>query len=279
MGKQYGRQEVLGRLRAEIQKGKPIVAAGAGIGLSAKFAEAGGADLIIIYNSGLYRMDGLPSIAGYMPFGDANAIVKEMGLRHVFPVVRSAPVIAGICAYDLTRDMEIFLKELLAAGFSGVINFPTVGRIDGDFRRSMEDLGMSFKREAEVLAMAGSLGLFTMAYVFNPEESKMMAEKGIHSVVAHMKTTTGGSVGSKRPMSLEEAGKRCSEIFLSALAAKPDILCLAHGGPIEGPEGTEYIYRNTPAVGFVGASSIERIPAEEAIQKVTEEFKSQKISN
>ncbi len=279
MGKQYGRQEVLGRLRAEIQKGKPIVAAGAGIGLSAKFAEAGGADLIIIYNSGLYRMDGLPSIAGYMPFGDANAIVKEMGLRHVFPVVRSAPVIAGICAYDLTRDMEIFLKELLAAGFSGVINFPTVGRIDGDFRRSMEDLGMSFKREAEVLAMAGSLGLFTMAYVFDPEESKMMAEKGIDSVVAHMKTTTGGSVGSKRPMSLEEAGKRCSEIFLSALAAKPDILCLAHGGPIEGPEGTEFIYRNTPAVGFVGASSIERIPAEKAIQKVTEQFKSQKISN
>jgi predicted TIM-barrel enzyme len=127
--------------------------------------------------------------------------------------------------------------------------------------------------------MAGSLGLFTMAYVFDPEESKMMAEKGIDSVVAHMKTTTGGSVGSKRPMSLEEAGKRCSEIFLSALAAKPDILCLAHGGPIEGPEGTEFIYRNTPAVGFVGASSIERIPAEEAIRKVTEQFKSQKISN
>ncbi len=279
MGKQYGRQEVLGRLRAEVQKGKPIVAAGAGIGLSAKFAETGGADLIIIYNSGLYRMDGLPSIAGYMPFGDANAIVKEMGLRHVFPVVRSAPVIAGICAYDLTRDMGIFLKELLAAGFSGVINFPTVGRIDGDFRRSMEDLGMSFKREAEVLGLAGSLGLFTMAYVFDPEEAKMMAGKGIDSVVAHMKTTAGGSVGSRRPMSLEDAGKRCSEIFRSALAAKPDILCLAHGGPIEGPEGTEYIYRNTPAVGFVGASSIERIPAEEAIQKVTERFKSQKISN
>ena len=149
MGKQYGRQEVCDRLRAETQKGKPIVAAGAGIGLSAKLAEAGGADLIIIYNSGLYRMDGLPSIAGYMPFGDANAIVKEMGLRHVFPVVRKTPVIAGICAYDLTRDMNTFLKELLAAGFSGVINFPTVGRIDGDLRRSMEELGMSYERETE----------------------------------------------------------------------------------------------------------------------------------
>jgi predicted TIM-barrel enzyme len=277
MGKQYGRGQVLERLRTENQKDKPIVAAGAGIGLSAKFAESGGADLIIIYNSGLYRMDGLPSIAGYMPFGDANSIVKEMGLRHVLPVVRNAPVIAGICAYDLTRNMEIFLRELLAVGFSGVINFPTVGRIDGDFRLSMEELGMSFRREAEVLGLAGSLGLFTMAYVFNPEESKMMAEKGIDAVVAHMKTTTGGSVGSKRPMSLEEAGKRCTEIFQSALAVKPDILCLAHGGPIEGPEGTEYIYRNTPAVGFVGASSIERIPAEEAIQKVTQKFKNQKI--
>lgn len=277
MSKQYGRQEVLERLRAEIKKGKPIVAAGAGIGLSAKFAEAGGADLIIIYNSGLYRMDGLPSIAGYMPFGDANAVVKEMGLRHVLPVVRRAPVIAGICAYDLTRDMETFLKELLAVGFSGVINFPTVGRIDGDFRGTMEDLGMSYKRETEVMGLAGSLGFFTMAYVFNPEDSKMMAEKGIDAVVAHMKTTTGGTVGSKRPMTLEEAAKRCDQIFKAALAAKPDIICLAHGGPIEGPEATEYIYQQTQAVGFVGASSIERIPVEEAIQKVTKKFKSQKI--
>ena len=277
MGKQYGRREVLELLRAETKKGKPIVAAGAGIGLSAKFAEAGGADLIIIYNSGLYRMDGLPSIAGYMPFGDANAVVKEMGLRHVFPVIRNAPVIAGICAYDLTRDMETFLKELLTAGFSGVINFPTVGRIDGDFRRSMEDLGMSFKREAEVMGLAGSLGFFTMAYVFNAEESNMMAEKGIDAVVAHMKTTTGGSVGSRRPMTLEEAGKRCAEIFKAARAVKPNVICLAHGGPIEGPEGTEYIYRHTPAVGFVGASSIERIPTEEVIQKVTKKFKAQEI--
>jgi predicted TIM-barrel enzyme len=279
MAKQYGRQEVRDRLRAETRKGKSIVAAGAGIGLSAKFAEAGGADLIIIYNSGLYRMDGLPSIAGYMPFGDANATVKEMGLRHVLPVIRNAPVIAGICAYDLTRDMENFLKELLAVGFSGVINFPTVGRIDGEFRRSMEEMGMSYKREAEVMGMAGSLGFFTMAYVFNPEESKTMAEKGIDAIVAHMKTTSGGSVGSKRAMTLEEAGKRCREIFQAALAVKDDVLCLAHGGPIEGPEGTAYIYRHTQAVGFVGASSIERLPAEEAIRKMTKKFKAQKIKN
>lgn len=277
MGKQYGRREVLGRLRAESKKRKPILAVGAGIGLSAKFAEAGGADLIIIYNSGLYRMDGLPSIAGYMPFGDANAIVKEMGLRHILPIVRDAPVIAGICAYDLTRDMETFLKELLAVGFSGVINFPTVGRIDGDFRKSMADSGMSFQREAEVMGLAGSLGFFTMAYVFNPEESKMMADQGIDAVVAHMKTTTGGSVGSKRPMSLAEAGEKCVEIFNAAQSVKLDVLCLAHGGPIEGPEATEYIYRHTQAVGFVGASSVERIPTEEAIQKMTEKFKSQNI--
>jgi len=277
MGKQYGRQEVVDRLRAEIKKGKPILAAGAGIGLSAKFAEAGGADLIIIYNSGLYRMDGHPSIAGFMPFGDANAIVKEMGLRSVLPIVRNVPVIAGICAVDLTRNMEIFLKELLTVGFSGVINFPTVGRIDGDFRQSLEDAGMSFRREAEVLALAGSLGLFTMAYVFNAEEGKMMAGAGIDAVVAHMKSTTGGAVGSKRPITLEEAGRRCTEIFQAALAIKPEILCLAHGGPIAGPEDTEYIYRHTAAVGFVGASSIERLPTEEAIRKRTEQFKAQQI--
>jgi len=276
MGRQYGRQEVLERLRAEIKKGKPILAAGAGIGLSAKFAEAGGADLIIIYNSGLYRMNGLPSIAGFMPFGDANAIVKEMGLRVVLPIVSNIPVIAGICAVDLTRDMEIFLKEVLADGFSGVINFPTVGRIDGDFRQSLEDSGMSFRREAEVLALAGSLGLLTLAYVFNPEEGKMMADAGIDAVVAHMKSTTGGAVGSKRPITLEEAGKRCKEIFDAAVAIKSEILCLAHGGPIEGPEDTEYIYRHTQAVGFVGASSIERIPTEEAIRKRTEQFKAKK---
>jgi predicted TIM-barrel enzyme len=277
MADQYSRNEVRKRLEAEIRKGRPIVAAGAGIGLSAKFAEAGGSDLIIIYNSGLYRMDGLPSIAGYMPFGDANAMVKEMGLRHVLPIVQEAPVIAGICAYDLTRDMEVFLKELLAAGFSGVINFPTVGRIDGDFRQSMEDLGMSYRREAEIMGLAGSLGLFTMAYVFNPEEARMMARKGIDSVVAHMKTTAGGTVGAKRPMSLKEAGKRCSAIFKAALSVKRNVICLAHGGPIEGPEATEYIYRHTQAAGFVGASSIERIPVERAIRKTMEMFKSQKI--
>jgi len=222
-------------------------------------------------------MDGLPSIAGYMPFGDANAIVKEMGGRHVLPIVRKTPVVAGICAFDLTRDMEVFLKELLAIGFSGVINFPTVGRIDGDYRQSLEDSGMSFKKEAEVMALAGSLGFFTMAYVFNPEESALMAGKGIDAVVAHMKTTTGGAVGSKRAITLEEAGRRCSEIFQAALAVKQDVLCLAHGGPIEEPEDTEYIYRYTQAVGFVGASSIERIPAEEAIRRKTEEFKTRKI--
>jgi predicted TIM-barrel enzyme len=158
-----------------------------------------------------------------------------------------------------------------------VINFPTVGRIDGDFRQTMEDMGMSYRKEAEVMGLAGSLGLFTMAYVFNPEESKMMARNGIDSVVAHMKTTTGGTVGAKRPMSLEEAGKRCSAIFQAALTVKRNVICLAHGGPIEGPKATEYIYRHTQAAGFVGASSIERIPVETAIQRTTEMFKAQKI--
>lgn len=277
MASRYSRNEVREKLEGEIGKGRPIVAAGSGIGLSAKFAEAGGSDLIIIYNSGLYRMDGLPSIAGYMPFGDANAMVKEMGLRHVLPIVRDTPVIAGICAYDLTRDMEVFLKELQVLGFSGVINFPTAGRIDGDFRQSMEEFDMGYEREANVMGLAGSLGLFTMAYVFNPEESRMMARNGIDSVVAHMKTTTGGTVGAKRPVSLKEAGKRCSAIFKAALSIKDNVICLAHGGPIEGPEATEYIYRHTQAKGFVGASSIERIPVETAIRKTTEMFKAQKL--
>jgi predicted TIM-barrel enzyme len=279
MAKVYRREEVRQRLEAEIKKNQPIVAAGAGIGLSAKFAEAGGADLIIIYNSGLYRMDGLPSIAGYMPFGDANAMVLEMGLRHVLPIVQEAPVIAGICAYDLTREMKVFLKELLAAGFSGVINFPTVGRIDGEFRQSMEDLGMSYRREAEVINLAGSMGLFTLAYVFNPEEAKLMAQNDVDAVVAHMKTTRGGTVGAKKAMSLEEAAEKCSAIFAAALSIKKEIICLAHGGPIEGPEAMEYIYRHTQAVGFVGASSIERIPVEKAIQQITKTFKSQKLKN
>jgi predicted TIM-barrel enzyme len=277
MASRYSRNQVREKLEGEIGKGRPIVAAGSGIGLAAKFAEAGGSDLIIIYNSGLYRMDGLPSIAGYMPFGDANAMVKEMGLRHVLPIVRETPVIAGICAYDLTRDMEVFLKELQVLGFSGVINFPTAGRIDGDFRRSMEEFDMGYEREANVMGLAGSLGLFTMAYVFNPEESRMMARNGIDSVVAHMKTTTGGTVGAKRPVSLEEAGKRCSAIFKAALSIKDNVICLAHGGPIEGPEATEYIYRHTQAKGFVGASSIERIPVEAAIRKTTEMFKAQRL--
>ncbi|MGQ9694054.1 MAG: phosphoenolpyruvate hydrolase family protein [Thermodesulfobacteriota bacterium] len=279
MAKAYRREEVRHKLEAEIKKKRPIVAAGAGIGLSAKFAEAGGADLIIIYNSGLFRMDGLPSIAGYMPFGDANAMVLKMGLRHVLPIVQKVPVIAGICAYDLTRDMEFFLQELLKAGFSGVINFPTVGRIDGDFRQSMEELGMSYKREAEVISLAGSLGLFTLAYVFNPQEARIMAQNDVDAVVAHMKTTTGGTVGAKRAMSLEEAAEKCRAIFKAALAVKKNVFCLAHGGPIEGPEATEYIYRHTPAVGFVGASSIERIPVEKAIQKTTEIFKAQKLKS
>jgi predicted TIM-barrel enzyme len=277
MATRYGREAVRQRLRAEVLAYRPILAAGAGIGLSAKFAEAGGADLIVVYNSGLHRMDGLPSIAGYMPFGDANATVREMGLRHVLPAVREAPVVAGICAVDLTRDMPVFLADLGTAGFSGAINFPTVGRIDGDFRQSLEEAGMSVRREAEVLALAGALDLFTLAYVFTPEEARLVAEHGIDAVVAHMKTTTGGAVGSRRAITLPEAGARCEAIFAAALAVNPEVFCLAHGGPIEEPAHTEYIYRHTRAVGFVGASSIERIPTEEAIRAKAREFKSQTL--
>jgi predicted TIM-barrel enzyme len=278
MTRQYRRKEVIARLRKEIGKGRPIIVAGAGIGLTAKCAELGGADLVVIYNSGLFRMNGHGSSAGSLPFGDANAIVLEMGLRSIMPAVQSTPVIAGVCGIDVTRVMPIFLKEIKSAGFSGVINFPTVGSMDGNYRQKLEDLGMGFAKEVELIRLARSLDLFTICYVFTTQEAELMARAGADALVAHMGLTTGGTLGSKRAKQLKEVVPLVEDIFKAGKRIKKDILLLAHGGPISSPEDTEYIYKHTNAQGFVGASSIERIPVETAIRKVTEEFKSKRIA-
>jgi predicted TIM-barrel enzyme len=277
MSKQFTREEILERLQKEIKNGRPIIVAGAGIGITAKFAELGGADLIGVYNSGLYRMNGHGSSAGSMPFGDANEIVLEMGLRSIMPAVKNIPVIAGVCGTDVTRVMSIFLKQIKEAGFSGVMNFPTVGTLDGNFRQRLEDMGMGYEKEVEMIRMAREMGLFTMCYSFNPEEARAMARAGSDALIAHLGLTAGGSLGSKRAIKLEEGVPRVQEILKAAKEIKKDIICLAHGGPISSPEDTEYIYQHTDAVGFLGASSIERIPVEKAIQSATEAFKSRPL--
>jgi predicted TIM-barrel enzyme len=277
MVRRFSRQEILGRLREEISNGRPIIIAGAGIGLTAKFAELGGADLIGVYNSGLFRMNGHGSSAGSMPFGDANEIVLEMGLRSIMPVVKSVPVIAGVCGTDVTRVMEIFLKSLKEAGFSGIMNFPTVGTLDGNFRQRLEDLGMGYEKEVEMIRIAGDMDFLTVCYAFDPEEATKMARADADLLIAHLGLTTGGSLGSKRAVTLEEGIPRVQEILKAAKEVKKEIICLAHGGPISSPEDTEYVYHHTDAVGFLGASSIERIPVEVAIRKATESFKTKSL--
>ena len=277
MARQFGREEVLERLQKEVHAARPIIAAGAGIGITAKYAEIGGADLIGVYNSGLFRMNGHGSSAGSMPFGDANEIALELGSRSVLPIVKDIPVIAGVCGTDVTRVMHIFLRKIKEAGFSGVMNFPTVGTLDGNFRQRLEDLGMGYEKEVELLRIAHDMGFFTMCYAFNISEAKEMALIDVDVLIAHLGLTTGGSLGSKRAIALEEAVPAVQEIIRAGKEVKQDLICLAHGGPISTPEDTEYIYKHTDAVGFLGASSIERIPVEIAIKETTESFKSRSI--
>jgi predicted TIM-barrel enzyme len=273
MAVQHTRGQVAERIRATLAAGKPVIAAGAGTGLSAKCAELGGADLIVIYNSGLFRMDGLPSVAGILCYSNANDVVYDMGERHVLPVVKLTPVIAGVCGTDPTRDMGRFLRRLGEVGFSGVINFPTVARIDGNFRRDLESVGLGFAREVEMIASARALDLYTMAYVFNPEEARQMAEAGVDMVVPHVGLTVGGTIGSKHAISLQEAAELVQAMHEAARAVNPAIVTLAHGGPIAEPADVAYVLAHTDAQGFVGASSMERLPTEKAIIGVMESFK------
>jgi len=274
MAKQYTREEVKARLQATINEGKPVIIAGAGTGISGKFAERGGADLIGVYNSGLFRMDGNGSLAGLMPYGDANQIVIDLANR-VFPQIQEAPMIAGICGTDPTREMRPYLKYLMELGFSAVMNFPTVGLIDGRFRKELEDTGMGYGKEIETLKLAAELGFFTLGYAFNPEEAAMVGEAKLDVLICHMGLTRGGAIGSKEAegISLEECAELIRKMTAEARKYHGDIMIFAHGGPISYPEDTEYIYKNTEAVGFLGASSIERIPVEKPIQEAVERFK------
>jgi predicted TIM-barrel enzyme len=256
-----------------VARGEPIVGGGAGTGLSAKCEEMGGVDLIIIYNSGRYRMAGRGSMAGLMPYGDANAIVLDMA-REVLPVVQKTPVLAGVCGTDPFRDMDVFLDEIARVGFSGVQNFPTVGLIDGVYRANLEETGMSYALEVEMIAKARGKDLLTTPYVFNEREAAEMARAGADIIVCHMGLTTGGSIGAETALTLAQCPELVDAWSAAALAVKPDALILCHGGPIAEPEDAEYVLKNTRNChGFYGASSMERLPVERALSEQTRKFK------
>src|SRR6266852_128110 len=269
----FTREQCLQRLRAQIAAGKPIIGGGAGSGISAKCAEAGGIDLIIIYNSGRFRMAGRGSMSGLMPYGDANHIVMDMA-REVLPIVRHTPVLAGVCGTDPFRMMKLFLRDVQAAGFSGVQNFPTVGLIDGQFRQGLEETGMGFDLEIDMIRQAHELGLLTCPYVFTEDEARAMAKAGADVLIPHMGLTTKGSIGATTALSLAEAARRVQALHDAAKSVNPDIFVLCHGGPISEPEDAEYILKHTQGVvGFFGASSIERLPTETAITACGRKFK------
>ena len=271
------RAEALARLRDQVARRAPVIGAGAGTGLSAKCAEAGGVDLIIIYNSGRYRMAGRGSLAGMMPYGDANAIVMDMA-REVLPVVAHTPVLAGVCGTDPFRLMPRFLEEVRAAGFSGVQNFPTVGLIDGTMRAGLEETGMGYGLEVEMIRQAHELDLLTAPYVFNEAEARGMAGAGADVVVAHMGLTTGGAIGARTGLSLEQAVSRVQALADAAREVNPEILCLCHGGPIAEPADAQRVLDSTTGVvGFFGASSMERLPTEIAMTENMKRFKSIRV--
>jgi predicted TIM-barrel enzyme len=267
------RSEVLARLRAQIEQGRPIIGAGAGTGLSAKCAEEGGGDLIIIYNSGRYRMAGRGSLAGLMPYGDANQVVVEMAAE-VLPIVRHTPVLAGVCGTDPFRLMPVFLRQLKDMGFTGVQNFPTVGLIDGTFRQNLEETGMSYEVEVEMIATARELDLLTCPYVFTPDEARAMAEAGADVLVPHMGLTTKGTIGAHTAKTLDECVGLIQEMHDAAKAVVPEVIVLCHGGPIAEPEDAAYVLARTHGVaGFFGASSMERLPTEIAMTDTMKRFK------
>ena len=270
---QFTRQQVLEKLRTNIDRGQPIIGGGAGTGISAKCEEAGGIDLIVIYNSGRFRMAGRGSLAGMMPYGDANAIVIDMA-REVLPVIKDTPVLAGVCGTDPFRIMSNFLQEVEDVGFSGVQNFPTVGLIDGIFRQNLEETDMGYGLEVEMIRQAHQNDLLTTPYAFNEVEAEQMADAGADILVAHMGLTTKGSIGAHTALTLEEAAKKVQSIHDAATSVNPEVLVICHGGPIAEPTDAQYILDHTKGVvGFYGASSAERLPTETAIRRQIESFK------
>jgi predicted TIM-barrel enzyme len=266
-------EEARAKLRATLDGGGVIIGAGAGTGLSAKCAEAGGTDLIIIYNSGRYRMAGRGSLAGLMPYGDANAIVMEMG-HEVLPIVYDTPVLAGVCGTDPFRLMPKFLSEVLDAGFAGVQNFPTVGLIDGTFRANLEETGMGYDLEVDMIREAASLGLLTAPYVFDHESAEAMTRAGADVLVPHMGLTTKGTIGAATALTLDECVERIQTMRDAAVAVNPDVIVLCHGGPLAEPDDAKYVLERTQGVvGFFGASSMERLPTEVAMTENMRRFK------
>jgi len=269
----FSKKEVRDRLQKSIDDGVPIIGGGAGTGISAKFEEAGGVDLIVIYNSGRFRMAGRGSLAGCMPYGDANAIVMEMA-NEVLPVVKDTPVLAGVCGTDPFRVMDLFLKQVKGVGFSGVQNFPTVGLCDGQFRQNLEETGMGYGLEVDMIRKANEAGLFTTPYVFNVDEAKAMTEAGADVIVAHLGLTTKGAIGASTAYTIENASAKVQELCDAAKKVNPKVICLCHGGPISMPEDAKYVLQNTEGVhGFYGASSMERLPTEIAITEQMKKFK------
>ena len=267
------RRQILSRFRAMIARNEPIVGGGAGTGLSAKCEEAGGIDLIVIYNSGRYRMAGRGSLAGLMPYGDANAIVMDMA-GEVLPVVKRTPVLAGVCATDPFRQMDVFLDEVKRIGFAGVQNFPTVGLIDGTFRQNLEETGMSFAQEVEMVALAREKDLLTTPYVFNEADAAAMAGAGADLIVVHLGLTTGGSIGAETALKLPDCPAVVDRVAAAALAVKPDAIILVHGGPVAMPADAEFVLKTAKVChGFYGASSMERLPTEIALTEQTRAFK------
>lgn len=269
----FERKQLVEKYRAMIARGEPIIGGGAGTGLSAKGEEAGGIDLIVIYNSGRYRMAGRGSLAGLMPYGDANSVVMEMA-GEVLPVVKNTPVLAGVCASDPFRLMDKFLDEVKAAGFSGVQNFPTVGLIDGNFRANLEETGMSYQLEVDMIAMAHRKDMLTTPYVFSTEDATAMARAGADIIVCHLGLTTGGSIGAETSLKLADCPAIVDEWSAAALAVNPDAVVLVHGGPVAMPDDAEFVLKNTRNChGFYGASSMERLPTEVALVEQTRKFK------
>lgn len=275
----WTRSKILSRLRKELAAGRPIVGAGAGTGISAKCEEAGGVDLIIVYNSGRFRMAGHGSLAGLLPFGNANKIVKEMAYE-VLTAVKDTPVLAGVCATDPFMLREPFLKELRDLGFAGIQNFPTVGLIDGQFRANLEETGMGFQLEIDCIAAAHDLDMLTTPYAFDIDQSKELTKAGADIIVAHMGLTTSGSIGALTAKTLEESVEKVLEIAVAAKTENPDVLVLCHGGPIATVEDSQYILERLDIVdGFYGASSMERLPTEKAIKEQVSAFKAVKLAD
>jgi len=266
------RAEILSRLEAKRAGGNAIIGAGAGTGISAKFLHDGGADLIFIYNSGRFRMQGLSSWAGHLPFGDANGIVMEMGEREIMPIAPEADVVAGVCGVDPTRRMSHFLPKIVEAGFAGVINYPTVAVIDGRMRADLEAGELGFEKEVAMIAIAHALGLLTTAYVCAPEEARAMVDAGADMIVAHMGLTRGGAIGAVHPLAMADAAKDVAAIAEASRARRKHVFVLAHGGPIATPADAAELFRLVEVDGFLGASSMERLPIEEPLRGTTFAF-------